>query len=75
MPLTPLKPLQNIQPFRIRRDCPDFTWESQIPTRLQPGQEYPDCVHQLSQVNEQRNIYLLTLERPTGGGGGQMDPP
>ena len=59
-PRTPLKPLQRVQSSRIRRDCPDFTWEPRIPTRLQPGQEYPHCVHRLSQANGQRNAFLLS---------------
>ena len=36
------KPLQSVQVSWIRRDCPNFTWESRIPTQLQSGHEYPD---------------------------------
>ena len=41
-PLPPKKPLQSVQASQIRRDCPDFTGESQIPTQLQSGHKYPD---------------------------------
>ena len=37
-PRTSLKPLQSVQlPSQIRRDCPDSTWESRVPTRLSVG--------------------------------------
>ena len=40
--------------------CPDSSWESWIPTRLQSGHgEYTDFKDQRSQANEQRNIYFL----------------
>ena len=59
-PRTSLKPLKSVQLSQITRDCPDSSWESQIPTRLQSGHgEYPDFEDQLSQANEQRNIFLL----------------
>ena len=52
--------MQSVQLSQIRQECPDSTWESRIPTRLQSGQgEYPDFEDQLSQANEQRNILLL----------------
>ena len=57
---TSLKPLQNVQLSRFRRDCLDSTWESRIPARLQSGHgEYPDFEDQSSQANEQTNIFLL----------------
>ena len=60
-PRTSLKPLQSVQlPSQIRRDCPDSSWESRVPTRLQSGHsEYPDFKNQLSPANEQRKIFLL----------------
>ena len=36
-----------------------FYLRTRIPTRLQSGHEYPDFEDQLSQANEQRNIFLL----------------
>ena len=54
-PRTPQKLKQSSQPSRIRR----FTWESRIPTWLQSEHGYPDFEEQLSQANEQRNIFLL----------------
>ena len=59
MPLDLLKPLQRVQPSQFGRDCPDFTRESLIPTRLQTVHEYPDFEDQLSQANQQRNRFLL----------------
>ena len=53
------KPLQSVQPSRVRRDSPVFTWESRNPTRLQSGHEYPNFEEQFSQTNEQRNIFSL----------------
>ena len=50
-PGSPLKPFQSVQPYRFRRDCCDFTWESWIPTQLQSGHEYPDFEDQLLQAN------------------------
>ena len=34
-----------------------------IPTRLQSGHEYPNFGEQLSQANEQRNIFLLNYHK------------
>ena len=75
---------QSVQPSRIRRECPDFPWESRIRFRLQSGHEYPYFDEQLSQANEQRNIFLLTLKlagyfakhiQARGGGGARWTPP
>ena len=58
-----LKATQSVQLSQIRQDCPDSTWESRILTRLQSGhREYPDFEDQLSQANEQRNIFLLNYQ-------------
>ena len=51
------------RPSRIRRDCPDFTRESRILTRLLSGNEYPNFEEQLSQANEQRNMFLLNYHK------------
>ena len=49
-----------VQLFQIKQDCSYSTWESRIPTRFQSGYgEYPDFEDQLSQANEQRNVFLL----------------
>ena len=58
----PLKLLQSVQSSEFRRNCPDFTCESRIPTWLQLGHEYPDFEDQLSQTNEQRIIFLLSYQ-------------
>ena len=62
-PRTPQKPLQSVQPSRIWRHCPNFTWESRIPTRLQSGHEYPNFEERLSQAHEQRIIFLLNYHK------------
>ena len=61
MPQTPQKPKQSAQPYRIRWECPDFTREFRIRTRLKSGHEYPDFEEQLSQANEQRNLFFVKL--------------
>ena len=37
--------------------------ESRIPTGLQSEHEYPDFEEQLSQANEQRNIFLFNYHK------------
>ena len=56
-PRTPQKPLQSVQPSRIRRDCPDFTRESGTPTRLQSGHEYSNLKNS-SHKPTNREIYF-----------------
>ena len=62
-PRTSLKPLQSVQLSQIRRDCPDSTRESRVPTRLQSGHgEYPDFEDHLSPADEQRKIFLVNYQ-------------
>ena len=50
---------QSVQPSPFGRDCPDFAGESRLDFSRDTNAKWRYFEYQLSQANEQRNIFLL----------------